>query len=943
MNEKLKAALRGNPDEYKSIPFWSWNNSLDENELVKQIEEMKSAGIGGFIMHARTGLKDEYLGEKWFSCIDACLKKAKELKMQAWIYDENGWPSGFVGGKLLENVDYRANYLEYRKGKFDKNAFAAYIYRKGKYLRVDKEIKGVKRYHNVYLKTSPANTDILKPEVVDAFIKETHERYYERFKDSFGRELTGFFTDEPQYFRWGTPYTVGLEKEFARDGENVKDGLIYLFIRGKLGYRFRQKYYRALNKLYVENFYKRIYDWCKERGCKLTGHSLGEEKLYSQMWGAADVMTTYEYEDVPAIDWLGRDCGTELAPKQIASVAAQLGKTRILTESFACSGYDVTPKELKSIGDFQYFNGVNALCQHLYPYSVSARGKIDHPPIFGAQAGWQKGFKTLNDYFTRLGYIISETEEICDIAIIHPQRSVWLDYLRAADESSVHIIERKFDKLLTKLRKKGVTYQFIDEEIFEKYGRTDDDTLVVGNRSYSVVLVPEIKTLSDFTYRALKRYKGKLCVLRQPEYIDGVRANVSLKGNYSFKELLNNASVKFRCRGKNCFIAHRKGDIGEFLFVKNLSSRKKGRVTIEGLSNDYLSLDLITLKEEPVADKLLVSADEGLILIKAKSNDKRSVVADKKDVTKTFTVAGLTQNYLVMDYARISKDGKNYSAESPIAGIMEALLREDYKGVIYVRQKFVLAERIPLTFIMEKTSFKTATLNHRNLSFKQSGYDVNFIEADISAQVIKGENEIEYSFDFYQHDGVKFALFDPLATESLKNCLYLDTSIEQSYLKGDFIVQKSGELTKRDAFPPVTDKLFKNGFPFFNGSVKYRGTIIKKENERIILTLDGRFMYAEIETERGKRLFVLDNKGDITDILKNGENEVEITLKSSLRNLFGPFHCKTAEPKYVSPYNFEFRGQWANNKKPTEYTDRYNNVPFGLKKVLVTAIKNADL
>ncbi len=112
MNERLKNALSGELKEYRSIPFWSWNNSLDEKELVKQIGEMKTAGIGGFIMHARTGLKDEYLGEKWFSCIKACLDKAREIGMDAWVYDENGWPSGFTGGKLLENEDFRARFLE---------------------------------------------------------------------------------------------------------------------------------------------------------------------------------------------------------------------------------------------------------------------------------------------------------------------------------------------------------------------------------------------------------------------------------------------------------------------------------------------------------------------------------------------------------------------------------------------------------------------------------------------------------------------------------------------------------------------------------------------------------------------------------------------------------------------------------------------------------------
>ena len=32
-------------------------------------------------------------------------KRAKELGMEAYAYDENGWPSGFVGGRLLEDIE----------------------------------------------------------------------------------------------------------------------------------------------------------------------------------------------------------------------------------------------------------------------------------------------------------------------------------------------------------------------------------------------------------------------------------------------------------------------------------------------------------------------------------------------------------------------------------------------------------------------------------------------------------------------------------------------------------------------------------------------------------------------------------------------------------------------------------------------------------------------
>ena len=350
--EKLRHALSRDLNNYRAIPFWSWNNTLDEKELVKQIEDMKSVGMGGFIMHARTGLKDEYLGEKWFSCIGACLKRARELGMNAWIYDENGWPSGFVGGKLLEREDFRAQFLRYEiKDAFDRNEFCVFREKDENYVRIFQAEDDITEYHCVYLCTSPANTDILNPEVVDAFIRETHEEYYRRFPDSFGRELAGFFTDEPQCYRAETPYSRFIRDEYQKQfGEDVCNYLIYLFVQNAEGYAFRERYYTLMNLLYVETFYKKIYDWCEAHNCKLTGHSIEESGLHSQMLGGAGVSATYEYEHIPAIDWLGRECGNEIAPKQVGSVASQLGIHHVLTETFACCGYDVTGKGLKSIG-----------------------------------------------------------------------------------------------------------------------------------------------------------------------------------------------------------------------------------------------------------------------------------------------------------------------------------------------------------------------------------------------------------------------------------------------------------------------------------------------------------------------------------------------------------------------------------------------------------------
>lgn len=35
-------------DEYREVPFWSWNDNLDPDELRRQIQLMKQGGWGGW-------------------------------------------------------------------------------------------------------------------------------------------------------------------------------------------------------------------------------------------------------------------------------------------------------------------------------------------------------------------------------------------------------------------------------------------------------------------------------------------------------------------------------------------------------------------------------------------------------------------------------------------------------------------------------------------------------------------------------------------------------------------------------------------------------------------------------------------------------------------------------------------------------------------------------
>ncbi|MCK4276744.1 MAG: hypothetical protein KAX78_09530, partial [Phycisphaerae bacterium] len=112
MNAKLIDEFRHPGSEYRGAPFWAWNGKLEPEELRRQIRQMHHMGLGGFFMHSRVGLDTAYLSDEWFQCVSACIDEAEKLDMQAWLYDEDRWPSGAAGGLVTKDVCYRQRRLQ---------------------------------------------------------------------------------------------------------------------------------------------------------------------------------------------------------------------------------------------------------------------------------------------------------------------------------------------------------------------------------------------------------------------------------------------------------------------------------------------------------------------------------------------------------------------------------------------------------------------------------------------------------------------------------------------------------------------------------------------------------------------------------------------------------------------------------------------------------------
>ncbi|MCR5693630.1 MAG: hypothetical protein K6G89_01495 [Clostridia bacterium] len=982
--------VKENQSNYGGIPFWSWNDKLVPEELRRQINVMHDLGMKGYFMHARGGLETDYLSEDWFDCVDACVDEGKKLDMESWAYDENGWPSGFGGGKVLNDPYNFAEFLKLsestefpditNKPAPEKMILGVYVKDGDNYKRVDRPVNysGV-TYYSVVLDYDPSYVDVLDEKVIAEFIKVTHEDYKTRLGDDFGKAMPGFFTDEPQYYRYETPWSKIIPDRFKqRYGYDVFEKLIALFVDFDGAMEFRYDYYYLIHDLFMNAFAKQIYDWCEKNGAKLTGHAVEESTLNMQMWCCGGVMPFYEFEHMPGMDYLGRGIQTDLAPKQLGSVAAQLGKKKVLTETFACCGWDVSPTELKRIADLQYSAGVNVMCHHLYAYSIRGQRKRDYPANYSEHLPWQDAFGDFVKYYNRLGFTLSLGNENVKCLIIHPIHSCYLNYKRKEDRATTDELDNGIVNIMNYFSDRQISYHFGDESIMRRHGSVENGKLKIGLMTYDYVVLPKIYSLDSSTVSLLKKLLeqgGRIALFDgMPTRIDGRIADLSwLRPNVTVSDIEKDASCTVRTPEGGILSGvksmTRDTEFGKLYFVANVSPSDYDDVTItlkdaDRVSeifleqNDFIGgkavrkadfkktpAGLVVKSSLEIGKSRLFIEDPGVSEIPANEDDLSCRSKEGQKISGLFKLDTKPVNALTLDFAQISKDGgASFDEKKPIIRIFDELLRERYEGDLTVKYSFTVNE-IPkfVKVATEPLNYKSVKVNGKDIGFEE-GYwlDRSFKISDITRLLKTGANDITVTFSYFQDPYVYEVLYGNVM-ESLRNCLNFNTEVESVYLFGDFKVacdsefvpnvRNSLEYTGSFALERSTDTanvsdLTEDGFPFFAGRI----TVSKEfdySGEGKVLWVKGRYAYADVSVNGKfvKRLMFTDHC-DIGEFLKKGKNLLTVTFCNSNRNLLGPHHFADPEPYSVGPVTFSLENMWKDGQCPL-YSPRYAFVRYG--------------
>ena len=102
------------PHEYSIMPFWFWNDTLKDEEIVRQIADFEVHGVYGFVIHPRIGLPDniKWLSPEMIHSMNVAIREASRRKMFVILYDEGMYPSGSSSGQVVaRNTGYAARGL----------------------------------------------------------------------------------------------------------------------------------------------------------------------------------------------------------------------------------------------------------------------------------------------------------------------------------------------------------------------------------------------------------------------------------------------------------------------------------------------------------------------------------------------------------------------------------------------------------------------------------------------------------------------------------------------------------------------------------------------------------------------------------------------------------------------------------------------------------------
>ena len=1022
-------------NEYKGQPFWCWNCRVTKDMIKKQIDIYEQMGVGGFTLHCRTGLETVYMSEEFLDLVAYAREYAAKKNMYCYLYDEDRYASGAAGGMVTENVRFRQRAMflsrkyqselhqtrETYEQKIDNGEKPKGYYLTSYLVTLDKNgclkeyrqlslseqealVKSEDGFETIEHPENPDDTtkiwhayvkiakespwfndqtyiDVFNKKAVEKFIEVTHQQYYDKLGDEFGKTIPSIFTDEPQMsgkFTFATPfedrdatlsYTDDMndtyEQAFGTPLLAIVPELLWELPDNKISIH-RYHYHDHLAERFASSFPDTIAKWCGEHNIGLTGHYMSERTLYSQTLALSEAMRLYRSMQYPGIDILC-DAKELTTAKQAVSVARQNGREGVTSELYGVTEWDADFKTYKLQGDWQAALGITMRVHHLTFMSMEGEAKRDWPASIGYQSPWYPKYSYVENHFGRLNTALTRGNAMVNVAVIHPIESYWISFGPNSQTQTVREqLDENFENLTKWLLYGTIDFDFLSESLFPSQCQNmpETDKLQVGSMTYQTVLVPDCKTIRSTTLDRLEafvRAGGRVIFAGNvPEFVDAQPsdrvkklAESCIRVQFNRTEILDaledDRLVEIRDdKGKysaNLMYQMRQDHDKNWLFICHvnrkhnvLDKREKYFITIKGLHNPILYNTIsgeIIPYEAKVVDgntviKVHIFAEDSLLFL-LEDGEPKPVTPEpaykyqvhKIDAPDTFTLS--EPNALLLDYAEYKFDDGQWQEKKDILSIDNEFRKQ--LGLPRRQDHFTQPYRLP----DEKPEHKVAL----RYTF-DSDIEINnahyAMERPENATITLNGQSVDTTADGYYVDEIITTIKLPTIQKG-KNELLVEipfarkVNLEWSYILGDFGVEVYGDYAHivQSAKALRFGSVVEQRLPFYTGNITYTMQMETDEDYKDVIVEVPHFKSPVLEVfldgEAKGLIAYAPHKLSLGAVAK-GAHKLEIVLYGNRFNGFGTLHNANDEFQWYGPDSYRTSG--------SQWTDSYLLRPMGI-------------
>ncbi len=762
--------------------------------------------------------------------------------------------------------------------------------------------------------------------------------------------------------------------------EDMLDRLPLLWFNGPDCELYRWRIRQLLAEIFDARFLSGLREYAEKCPATIVGRFDPDASIIGQIqsgWGP--VMRLMQAFPVQGVMGSDDSAYSILAFKQAASVSAQVHAVanrsvrkaarpvEVQNELFRRSGGMSSLADFWADAENTIAMGAGVLSTPEHHRSLRGDGKRQSGPAFFHEAQpWWPEMEYLTDCIGRINEMMSQGEQVVRVLVLNPADSLMAltdqtlpasmsDFLGKPSEinAAARDCESTFVQLLEYLDLFQISFEIADEEMIEKDGHVVTNSLQIGQREYTTIVMPPALSWRYQTMKLIRRFvrKGGNLVLPRPvvemmdfEKSEAITEMVDAYANAFEVERpgrevcwqvnrLDPPPYQFKALGDSktdsLVVQHRRTETHDLFYIVNKSRDKDVEARVSLFADGAIRVldarapriyvrDAEEEKNAQAFDFTFFSAESALLAVGGESDlteppyQRMPHATSASPLSAEWDFKRLDPNLLPLKFCRWKVGDENWSRQMALDMVRAEIGKMVSDGET-VMLKFAFDSDLDASD-MGGDAMRLALLLEENpeLKARLNGTDISANRLDDFAEYFaSGEG------DDWQYAGILSKHFCGLdAAESLKageNELELefqwglDSVVEYPILAGDFAVTLADSGAGSLGHEPRRLKAGSwtmQGYPYYAGRMVYLQEIMMEpeERHRYFIRLDkphAASVKLRVGEHEAAHLDSHPHRFEITRLAPEGRHVLRVEVVSSLYNIYGPVHLA---PKSVSPF-----------------------------------------